>query len=73
VLLGVVDVGSETVETAETVADRLRAALQHTEPGHLFACADCGMMPFARRAAAGKLRALAAGLMGQSRSGVAGS
>jgi len=61
VLLGVVDVGSETVETAETVAARLRAALKHTHPGHLFACTDCGMMPLSRHAARGKLRALAAG------------
>jgi 5-methyltetrahydropteroyltriglutamate--homocysteine methyltransferase len=61
VLLGVVDVGSEAVETAETVADRLRIALKHSDPGHLFACTDCGMMPLSRRAAEGKLRALAAG------------
>jgi len=61
VLLGVVDVGSETVETADTVAERLRAALRHMHPGHLFACTDCGMMPLSRAAADGKLRALAAG------------
>jgi 5-methyltetrahydropteroyltriglutamate--homocysteine methyltransferase len=61
VLVGVVDVGSETVESAELVADRLRAALKHTSPGHLFACTDCGMMPLSRRATEGKLRALAAG------------
>jgi 5-methyltetrahydropteroyltriglutamate--homocysteine methyltransferase len=61
-LLGVVDVGNETVESAETVAGRLRAALRHMEPGHLFACTDCGMMPLSRRAAEGKLRALAAGV-----------
>jgi 5-methyltetrahydropteroyltriglutamate--homocysteine methyltransferase len=61
VLLGVVDVGSETVESAETVAGRLRAALNHVDPGHLFACTDCGMVPLSRRAAEGKLRALAAG------------
>lgn len=61
VLLGVVDVGSETVETAETVAERLRAALPYTDPGHLFACTDCGMMPLSRHAAEGKLRALAGG------------
>jgi 5-methyltetrahydropteroyltriglutamate--homocysteine methyltransferase len=61
VLLGVVDVGSETVESAETVAERLHAALAFSDPGHLFACTDCGMMPLSRRAAEGKLRALAAG------------
>ena len=61
VLLGVVDVGSETVETADAVATRLRAALDYVEPGRLFACSDCGMAPLSRPAASGKLRALAAG------------
>jgi 5-methyltetrahydropteroyltriglutamate--homocysteine methyltransferase len=61
VLLGVVDVGSEAVETPETVAERLHAALRYTDPGHLYACTDCGMLPLSRRAAAGKLYALAAG------------
>jgi 5-methyltetrahydropteroyltriglutamate--homocysteine methyltransferase len=61
VLLGVVDVGSETVESAEIVAARLRAALAFSDPGHLFACTDCGMMPLSRGVAEGKLRALAAG------------
>lgn len=61
VLLGVVDVGSETVETAETVAERLHRALRYTDPEHLYACTDCGMLPLSRRAAEGKLRALSAG------------
>jgi len=61
VLLGAVDVGNEMVETKEIVAGRLRAALRHCDPGHLFACTDCGMMPLSRRAAEGKLHALAAG------------
>jgi 5-methyltetrahydropteroyltriglutamate--homocysteine methyltransferase len=61
VLLGVVDVGNETIETAETVAERLHAALRYADPGHLFACTDCGMLPLSRHAAEGKLHALAAG------------
>ncbi|HTB42547.1 MAG TPA: methionine synthase [Acetobacteraceae bacterium] len=61
VLLGVVDVGSESVESPETVAERLHAALRYTDPGHLYACTDCGMLPLSRRAAEGKLHALAAG------------
>lgn len=61
VLLGVVDVGNEAVESAETVAERLHAALRYADPGHLYACTDCGMLPLPRRAAEGKLRALAAG------------
>ncbi len=61
VLLGVVDVGSETVETPQVVADRLHAALRYADPGHLYACTDCGMLPLSRHAAEGKLRALSAG------------
>ena len=61
ILLGVVDVGSEAVETPETVAARLKAALPYCDPGHLFACTDCGMMPLPRASAAGKLRSLAQG------------
>lgn len=61
VLLGVVDVGKEDVETPQTVAERLQAALRYTDPLHLYACTDCGMMPLSRRAAEGKLRSLARG------------
>jgi 5-methyltetrahydropteroyltriglutamate--homocysteine methyltransferase len=61
VLLGVIDVGNELVETPEIVAQRLHAALRYTDPGHLYACTDCGMLPLSRKAAEGKLRALAAG------------
>lgn len=61
VMLGVVDVGTDTVETAETVAERLHHALRYIDPGHLYACTDCGMLPRSRPAAEGKLRALAAG------------
>ena len=42
-------------------AAALTAALDYIEPNHLFACSDCGMAPLSRQAAAGKLRALAAG------------
>ena len=61
VLLGVIDVGNEAVEEPETVAQRLHAALRYTEPEHLYACTDCGMLPLSRKAAEGKLHALAAG------------
>jgi len=61
VMLGVIDVGNEAVETAEIVAERLHRALRYIDPGHLFACTDCGMLPRSRRAAEGKLRSLAAG------------
>ena len=61
VLLGVIDVGTEEVETPELVAARIRKALPHVAPERLYACTDCGLVPRSRAAARGKLRALAAG------------
>lgn len=61
VMVGVIDVGTEEVERADTVAGRIRAALDHVDADHLIACTDCGMVPRSRAAAAGKLHALAQG------------
>lgn len=61
VLFGVIDVGTDAVETPERVAERIRAALAHVAPERLLPCTDCGMVPRSRAAAAGKMRALAAG------------
>jgi 5-methyltetrahydropteroyltriglutamate--homocysteine methyltransferase len=61
VLVGVVDVGTDTVETPETIAARIRAALAHVAPERLYPCTDCGLVPRSRASAVGKLRALAAG------------
>ena len=61
VMVGVIDVGTEKVETATVVADRIREALQHVDAERLIACTDCGMVPRTRDAAAGKINALTAG------------
>jgi 5-methyltetrahydropteroyltriglutamate--homocysteine methyltransferase len=61
VMLGVIDVGTEEVESAETVAARIAAALQHVPADRLMPCTDCGLVPRTRAAARGKMRALAAG------------
>ena len=61
VLLGVIDVGKEEIETPQAVADRIRAALPYVAPEHLFPCTDCGMVPRSRPSANGKMRSLAAG------------
>ena len=60
-MVGVIDVGTEEVETPETVATRIRTALQYVAPDHLYPCTDCGMVPRSRTAARGKMKALAAG------------
>ena len=60
-MVGVIDVGTEEIETPQTVASRIRTALQYVEPQHLYPCTDCGMIPRSRTAARGKMKALADG------------
>ena len=60
VQLGVLDL-SAPVETAEIVAERLRAGLKWLAPERLIAAPDCGMKYLPREVAYGKLRALSAG------------
>jgi 5-methyltetrahydropteroyltriglutamate--homocysteine methyltransferase len=61
VLLGVIDIGTEEIESAELVAARIRKALPYVDPERLFTCTDCGLVPRTRPAARGKLRALVEG------------
>ena len=61
VMVGVIDVGTEEVETAQVVADRIRHAMEHVQTDHLIACTDCGMVPRSRFSAEGKMKALSAG------------
>jgi 5-methyltetrahydropteroyltriglutamate--homocysteine methyltransferase len=61
VMLGVLDLGDPAVETADTVADRIRAGLRYVPAESLVPAPDCGMKYLPRATAAGKLRALAAG------------
>jgi len=61
VMVGVIDVASDTVETPEEVADTIGRALQHVPRERLIACTNCGMAPMARAVAEAKLRALAEG------------
>jgi 5-methyltetrahydropteroyltriglutamate--homocysteine methyltransferase len=61
VMVGAIDVATNTVETPEEVADTLRKALQYVDADKLYACTNCGMAPLSRRVAQDKLRALSAG------------
>ena len=61
VVLGVLDLGSPEVETAETVAGRIRAALEVLPPERLVVAPDCGMKYLPRERAYGKLEAMVAG------------
>jgi 5-methyltetrahydropteroyltriglutamate--homocysteine methyltransferase len=61
IMLGVLDLGTEAVETAEEVAARLRAGLRHVPAERLVAAPDCGMKYLPRARAFAKLKALADG------------
>jgi 5-methyltetrahydropteroyltriglutamate--homocysteine methyltransferase len=61
VMVGVIDVATDAVETPAQVAATIRAVLPFVPPERLYPCTNCGMVPLARDVAAGKLRALVAG------------
>ena len=61
VMVGAIDVASDTIETPEQVAETLRKALKFVDADKLYPCTNCGMAPLPRRVARGKLNALSAG------------
>lgn len=61
VMVGAIDVASDTIETPEEVANTLRKALQFVDADKLYPCTNCGMTPLPRKVAQGKLHALSAG------------
>ena len=61
VMVGAIDVASNTIETPEEVAATLRAALNYVDADKLYPCTNCGMAPLSREVARGKLAALSAG------------
>jgi len=61
VLLGVIDVASDKVETPAEVAATIGRALKFVPKSKLIACTNCGMAPMDREIAIAKLKALAAG------------
>jgi 5-methyltetrahydropteroyltriglutamate--homocysteine methyltransferase len=61
IILGVLDLSTDAVETPEVVADRVARAFPHAGPERLIAAPDCGMKYLPRASAYGKLEALVAG------------
>jgi len=61
IVLGVIDNGDPAVETAETVAGRIRAALKVVPAERLSVAPDCGMKYLPRDTAFGKLKAMVEG------------
>jgi 5-methyltetrahydropteroyltriglutamate--homocysteine methyltransferase len=61
VMVGVIDVASDVIETPEQVADTIGLALQYVPKDKLIACTNCGLAPMSREVAMAKLDALARG------------
>jgi 5-methyltetrahydropteroyltriglutamate--homocysteine methyltransferase len=61
IILGVISLAGEGVETAEEVAARIRRGLKHVPAARLIPAPDCGMKYLSRGAAFAKLQALAEG------------
>jgi 5-methyltetrahydropteroyltriglutamate--homocysteine methyltransferase len=61
VLVGVIDVASDRVETPAEVSAVIQRALKFVPASHFFPCTNCGMAPMTREIAVAKLKALGAG------------
>jgi len=61
VMVGVIDVASDTIETPEEIAETIGRALQFVPKERLIACTNCGLAPMSREVAEAKLAALAKG------------
>jgi 5-methyltetrahydropteroyltriglutamate--homocysteine methyltransferase len=61
VLIGAIDVASDTVETAEDVAAVIAEAMKYVAKDKIVACTNCGMAPMRGDIAEAKLKALGDG------------
>jgi len=61
ILVGAIDVASDTIETPEEVAAVAAEAAKHIPTGSIQLCTNCGMAPMRRDIAYAKLRVLAQG------------
>jgi len=61
VLIGVIDVATDKIETPQEVADVIAKAAEYVPAQKIIACTNCGMAPMRREIAAMKLDALARG------------
>jgi 5-methyltetrahydropteroyltriglutamate--homocysteine methyltransferase len=61
VLVGVIDVATDAVETPQEVAATIAAAAKYVPAKRLYPCTNCGMAPMDRDIAVRKLQALVAG------------
>ncbi len=61
IILGVIDLSTHEVESAEIVAARIRRALPHCAAERIIIAPDCGLKYMPRASALGKIKAMVAG------------
>ena len=61
VMVGVIDVASDVIETPEQIADTIGRAMEFVPKNRLIACTNCGLAPMDREVAIKKLQALGLG------------
>ncbi len=61
ILVGVIDVAAQRIETPAEVATTIDTALAHADKERVQACTNCGLAPFPKAVAEAKLNALGAG------------
>lgn len=61
VMVGVIDVATNAVETPEEVAAVIETAMKFVPPERILPCTNCGLAPMPRSVAVAKLEALGAG------------
>ena len=61
VMVGVIDVATDHIESPEEVATTIHEAMRYVSANHIIPCTNCGMVPLSRDVARGKLHALANG------------
>ena len=59
IMVGAIDLSDMTVESPQTVAERVRRALKYVSPENVIIAPDCGMKYLPREVAFGKMRAMA--------------
>jgi 5-methyltetrahydropteroyltriglutamate--homocysteine methyltransferase len=60
-MFGCIDNGTESIETPQSIADKLLAAAEHLPAEQIQAAPDCGLVPLPLSVARAKLITLAAG------------
>lgn len=61
VLVGVIDVATDRIETPEEIAETIATALRFVPKEKLYPCTNCGLAPLDAKVAEGKLKALGDG------------